>query len=231
MPSGSPSKRRKKTPATPSKTRTLDYFFAKQTAPQSPSRRAPHTAATTSLTEDPGHGLTDEEYARKLAEEWANEDSQATAASSAMASGNESGTSKRKRSSSPETSDRTPTVSGVHPIKPPAPEPSEAEIPKTKEVSVQADEEVRRVVDSIPFDSDPSSFDPDAYESLVNNWPEGNATYALLTRAFVLVDGTRSRIKIVDTLVNFIRTMIRLDPESLLPAVSSAPAFVDGLRA
>ena len=49
---------------------------------------------------------------------------------------------------------------------------------------------------------------------------EGGATYALLTRCFVLVSGTTSRIKIVDTLVNCLRLLIEGDPDSLLPAVS-----------
>lgn len=42
---------------------------------------------------------------------------------------------------------------------------------------------------------------------------------ALLTRCFVLVSGTSSRIKIVDTLVNCLRVIIEADPDSLLPAV------------
>jgi len=47
----------------------------------------------------------------------------------------------------------------------------------------------------------------------------GNASYALLTRAFILANATTSRIKIVDTLVNFLRVLIEGDPSSVLPAV------------
>ncbi|KAK8034265.1 DNA ligase I [Apiospora rasikravindrae] len=47
----------------------------------------------------------------------------------------------------------------------------------------------------------------------------GDASYALLTRCFILINGTTSRIKIVDTLVNCLRVIIEADPSSLLPAV------------
>jgi DNA ligase-1 len=60
----------------------------------------------------------------------------------------------------------------------------------------------------------------------------GHITYALLTQGFILINSTQSRIKIVDTLVNLLRTIIEGDPESLLPAVwlatnSIAPPYVD----
>ncbi|KAK3168097.1 hypothetical protein OEA41_004543 [Lepraria neglecta] len=75
---------------------------------------------------------------------------------------------------------------------------------------------------SIPFDENPTTFDPSKYiPDLQKHWATegGNASYGLLTRCFVLVNSTQSRIKIVDTLVNFLRTLIEGDPESLLPAV------------
>lgn len=83
-----------------------------------------------------------------------------------------------------------------------------------------ADEDT--VSQTIPFDESPLVFDPQKYvPDLKASWAEygGGASYALLARAFVLVNGTQSRIKIVDTLVNLLRTIIEGDPSSLLPAV------------
>ncbi|OXV05634.1 hypothetical protein Egran_06598 [Elaphomyces granulatus] len=75
---------------------------------------------------------------------------------------------------------------------------------------------------SIPFDQSPLTFEPSEYvKELRKHWTShvGDASYALLTRGFVLVNGTQSRIKIVDTLVNLLRVIIEGDPTSLLPAV------------
>lgn len=66
-------------------------------------------------------------------------------------------------------------------------------------------------ITKIPFDTDPFAFDPSAYRTPV--------TYALLVRALILASSTRSRIKIVDTLTNLLRTIILSDPSSLLSAV------------
>ena len=86
--------------------------------------------------------------------------------------------------------------------------------------SGDADEDT--VSQTMPFDETPLVFDPQKYvPELQKSWAEhgGSASYALLARAFVLVNGTQSRIKIVDTLVNLLRTIIECDPSSLLPAV------------
>lgn len=75
---------------------------------------------------------------------------------------------------------------------------------------------------TISFDENPLIFDPSKYlPDLKTHWATegGKASYGLLTRSFVLVNSTQSRIKIVDTLVNFLRTIIEGDPDSLLPAV------------
>ncbi|KAL8952021.1 MAG: hypothetical protein Q9222_002040 [Ikaeria aurantiellina] len=75
---------------------------------------------------------------------------------------------------------------------------------------------------AVPFDESPMTFDPSRYlPDLQKQWTAhgGEASYGLLTRCFVLVNSTQSRIKIVDTLVNFLRTIIEGDPDSLLPAV------------
>jgi DNA ligase 1 len=75
------------------------------------------------------------------------------------------------------------------------------------------------LIDELPFDTDPLTFDPEDYKTLIESLPDGRTTYSILTRAFVLINSTRSRIKIVDTLTNFLRTIMACDPESLLPAV------------
>lgn len=77
---------------------------------------------------------------------------------------------------------------------------------------------------TIPFDESPLTFDPSKYiPDLQKIWAAecGDASYALLTRCFVLVNSTQSRIKIVDTMVNLLRTIIEGDPSSLLPTVRS----------
>jgi DNA ligase-1 len=89
---------------------------------------------------------------------------------------------------------------------------------------------------NVPFDQSPLTFDPQQYiPDLKKQWAKqegGHITYALLTQGFILINSTQSRIKIVDTLVNLLRTIIEGDPESLLPAVwlatnSIAPPYVD----
>ncbi|RPB25475.1 ATP-dependent DNA ligase [Terfezia boudieri ATCC MYA-4762] len=72
---------------------------------------------------------------------------------------------------------------------------------------------------TIPLDQDPLKFTPELYTPLIHSFPHSRATYALLTRCFVLINSTRSRIKIVDTLTNLLRLLIISDPHSLLPAV------------
>ena len=222
--------------------KTLDHFFAKKPA-----------GANTDPAPPRFDGLTDEEYARKLAKEWNSE------------AGNASAVSKRQRSSSVERLENsgsdgdgagigvsgagdtnklahkdTPPKEGtdevtvleypdsVQPLQktytaedpgskpPPLSSPKDAK----REVSLKAEEEFLKIIETIPMDTDPLSFDPDNYRDLSEYWPGGKATYGLLVKAFVLVNATKSRIKIVDTLVNLLRMLIRLDPESLLPAVS-----------
>lgn len=82
------------------------------------------------------------------------------------------------------------------------------------------------ITSSIPFDESPLKFRPSDYiPQLRQHWAAdgGYASYALLTRCFILVNNTQSRIKIVDTLVNLVRLLVEADPDSLLPAVSWTP--------
>lgn len=214
-----PSKRRKKTETTPHNGKTLDFFFKRKAneAPQSPSRKSDSTAELPNP-----QALGDEEIARQLAKQWAEED---------QAVGNVSEAKhreKRPRSSSEESLKvQDPADKPSASTKPPTKLESESketvadlQNPSDGTVSVEAEDETRKMIDTIPFDSDPLKFNPDDYHHLQETWPNGKATYALLVRAFVLANSTRSRIKIVDTLVNFLRTLICLDPDSLLPAVN-----------
>lgn len=76
----------------------------------------------------------------------------------------------------------------------------------------------------VPFDENPLTFDPLLYlPAFRKEWENygGATSYGLLVRCFVLVNSTQSRIKIVDTLVNLLRTIIEGDPKSLQPAVGS----------
>ena len=242
----SPTKKRKKNPPTTShKGKTLDYFFGKKSA-QSPapaeSRRSGQGSANTSV-----QGLNDEEYARQLARQWEEEDQTAAGSGDAGAhsgvkrrrsssieredaelakklaveedqdqKGEEDHPESNAFSRDRATESRSREKQTPGPINPTHPGPV---TPKKKEVSVQTEEDIIRTTESIPLDSDPLAFTPDDYRNLAHSWPGKKATYGLLTRAFVLVNGTRSRIKIVNTLVNLLRTLIRLDPESLLASV------------
>jgi DNA ligase-1 len=101
--------------------------------------------------------------------------------------------------------------------------------PKENTLSLQSAGSAEDAITSkIPFDQSPLTFDPSNYVTdLQSHWAaeSGNASYALLTRCFVLVNSTQSRIKIVDTLVNLLRVIIEGDPSSLLPTVRTLYCF------
>ncbi|RDA87057.1 hypothetical protein CP532_3217 [Ophiocordyceps camponoti-leonardi (nom. inval.)] len=145
--------------------------------------------------------VTDEELALKLQAEW-NREPETTAGSEGCANGEKSVTSEGVKKS--EMSE------------PPAQAPNST-------LSLQSTDMAEDVVNSsIPLDEPPLTFDPSKYvPRLKECWASegGNASYGLLTRTFVLVSATTSRIKIVDTLVNCLRLLIEGDPSSLLPAV------------
>jgi DNA ligase 1 len=72
---------------------------------------------------------------------------------------------------------------------------------------------------SIPLDKDPLQFDPAIDARCAGTWSSQNTPYAFLTHAFILINSTRSRLKIVDYLVNALRVVTHHDPTSLLPLV------------
>jgi DNA ligase-1 len=219
----SPAKKRKtnKYEASSQPVRGLDYFFAKQKdAAKAKPIVQPATKTAEKLPDLNGgssSSLTDEELARKLQEEWDREDGATTA------DGNSS--------SHPIVTETAQHQDGTEDHK----ELGDATVPIAKQTlpffekakstlslqSTATDEDI--VTAMIPFDESPLTFKPSKYiPELQKTWAldGGHVTYALLTRCFVLVNGTTSRIKIVDTLVNMLRTIIESDPDSLLPAVS-----------
>lgn len=219
----SPAKKRKlnsgaKQPAAQPK--GLEYFFSKQKQSEVLNKSNEQDGASSSATVS----LTDEELARKLQAEWDQE----VANEAAAVRG-----SQKSQNSTPKTegteviaetadSDSTPT-STSRPVESTAettPRKQDAKKTLALQSTGMADD---LITETIPLDESPLTFDPSKYiKELQEYWAAegGNASYALLTRCFVLVSGTTSRIKIVDTLVNCLRILIESDPSSLLPAVS-----------
>ncbi|UQC81020.1 DNA ligase I [Colletotrichum lupini] len=221
----SPSKKRKLNDqsSTGVPSRGLEYFFSKQkqngTSSLKPTTEpAPEAISNGTGSADQQPELTDEELARKLQAEWdaevQNERAESTPCPEPVndpslrlneTNGEEPIEAKSGLKGSP-TSSVLPIVT-----------------PKTKTLSLSSVANAEDTVSAtIPLDQSPLIFDPSEYvPRLKESWAAegGHASYAFLTRCFILVSATQSRIKIVDTLVNCIRVLIEADPESLLPAV------------
>ncbi|KAI1074011.1 ATP-dependent DNA ligase [Whalleya microplaca] len=195
----------------------LEYFFSKQTQ-NSSAAKAQDDAPSSSLAPAQDHELTDEELARKLQAEWDREpESPAPRQATPQISGPPppAVADLRYLNHTGETADSSP-----RPQKPPSVKTENKGRGTLSLQSVAAS--VDTLSETIPFDESPLTFDPAKYvPQLREHWENdgGNASYALLTRCFILVSSTASRIKIVDTLVNCLRVLIEGDPESLLPAV------------
>jgi DNA ligase-1 len=238
----SPAKRRKKNDyrASNQPVRSLDYFFAKQqkgaagpaavsagTAPEDESNGSLHQNRDTDT-----QLLADEELARKLHEEWNKEEHNAAGSGSSTDLYEGPLKAQTKGDDDREGMQQGPPVAVT-----PKLDTSVSPTPKQKNTlslqSTAAEEDTTSA--NIPFDQSPLEFEPSKYiPDLQKHWAVegGHATYSLLTRCFVLVNSTTSRIKIVDTLVNLIRTLIEGDPDSLLPAVwlatnSISPPYID----
>jgi DNA ligase-1 len=238
----SPAKRRKKNDHNGSNhpVRSLDYFFAKQKEDATKGLAGTTETDKNETTEkvkaagQNGPALTDEELARQLQDEWNKEDQKGTAAESHndLYDGPEKHETTRDTASEVSQDHKPPK-----PATPPPPKTLPLAPPKQKNtLSLQSTTVEEDTISlTIPFDQSPLEFDPQNYiPDLQKHWvaEEGHASYALLTRCFVLVNSTTSRIKIVDTLVNLLRTIIEGDPESLLPAVwlatnSISPPYID----
>lgn len=220
---GSPAKRRKlndSSKTSPATSRSLDFFFGKQTQniPSRPTNGEPNAETSVESSK-----LTDEELARKLQAEWDREAAgEATGAPPAKDKSGENETvngeaTKDTSANGVGSDDLREASSDVQTD----PRPAQTKGKNTLSLQSTASEE-DIITSSIPFDESPLTFEPSKYVSeLQSHWVAegGNASYALLTRCFVLVNGTQSRIKIVDTLVNLLRVIIEGDPGSLLPTV------------
>lgn len=228
----SPAKRRKKNDSKPAAvpSRSLDFFFGKQKQIADLNDGLASEPPTSSEVKDEHkeNGLTDEEVARKLQAEWAEQDrkEQVNGDTNAAAVGAEAAVTK------------TQDIDEGVLAKPPLTNLGDPTVNKEQKPDVlglkSAASSEDTITLTIPFDQSPLTFDPQDYiPDLQKHWAAegGDASYALLTRCFVLINSTQSRIKIVDTLVNCLRTLIEGDPESLLPAVwlatnSIAPPYV-----
>lgn len=219
----SPAKKRKLNNGAKQPARGLEYFFAKQKNGQSSSEAANGQSNDSTQDGKPSaeaEDLTDEELARKLQSEWDNEGR----------NGHDGGLQDHQAEPEvivEETAARTleepEATKDDKPVADVFTKPAPLVLGQGKTLSLSsaaATEDVAAA--SIPLDESPLTFEPSKYISLLQeSWSTdgGDASYALLTRCFVLVNGTSSRIKIVDTLVNCIRLLIEGDPDSLLPAV------------
>jgi len=198
----SPAKKRKLTGAnsSPQKVRSIESFFKGQSS-QSSHKPEPDVTEQT---------LSDEALARKLQAEW-NEEENAQSSTNSNHENTESSTPRLEKNTDPSP----PPIQTDAPVL--------ATAPKKNTLSLQSSTGTEDTVSlAVPFDQSPQTFDAGKYAAeLRPHWAAagGDATYALLTRAFVLANSTTSRIKIVDTLVNFLRVLIEGDPESVLPAV------------
>ena len=61
--------------------------------------------------------------------------------------------------------------------------------------------------------------DPLTYEPPLKPWTTSSVPYSFLTHTLVTLNGTRSRIAIINVLTNAIRTIILRDPTALLPTL------------
>ncbi|KAK6609030.1 DNA ligase [Botrytis cinerea] len=221
---GTPTKRRKLNNDTKSSgSRNLDFFFGKQKKDEEglSSRQAGSPILSSPGSAGPSE-LTDEQLARKLQEEWNRESIGAEEVAE-----NHSVKIDEKLAEAPipavATTSHTyegTSINGIHDqlnIKPPRPNTNK------NTLSLQsAGTAEDNISSSIPLDESPLTFEPSKYVfDLQKHWAAegGDASYALLTRCFVLVNSTQSRIKIVDTLVNLLRIIIEGDPDALLPTV------------
>lgn len=218
----SPAKKRKLNSDVKSPAKGLEYFFAKQK--QNAAASAPKQEGDAGLTfpedklsEKPENEMTDEELARKLQAEWDQEEARPDHNGGGEAVENEA----NHPPDPPEDKSVQIETSTV-------PQPEVASILGLKgkgknTLSLQSTADAEETISAtVPLDESPLTFDPSKYvPDLQKAWAAegGKASYALLTRCFVIVGGTTKRIKTVDTLVNCVRLLIEADPDSLLPAV------------
>ncbi|KAH8174794.1 ATP dependent DNA ligase domain-containing protein [Sarocladium implicatum] len=213
-----PTKKRKlnngSTTSSPSK--GLEYFFSKQRQSNSGATKSDVIGDDKNgeIVDDLKQEMTDEELARKLQAEW---DREAAASTESEARGRQNGSS----GSNPGAVGPSSASEPNHISEPPATVETLSTKPKTLTLQSAGNSD-DTTTSGIPLDETPLTFDPARYVAeLKTHWASegGDASYALLTRCFVLASATNSRIKIVDTMTNCLRLLIEGDPSSLLPAV------------
>ena len=194
----SPARKRKRNAPESSTqpSRSIASFFQGQATKQA-EKKTEHKPDH--ATEDTEQSLSDEALARKLQEEWNQEESH------------------------PDPAEEPTTATTTTTITPSIPTPDPEPPAKKNTLSLQSSAGTEDTISlSVPLDQSPLKFDSAKYaQELQSHWAAegGDASYALLTRAFVLANATTSRIRIVDTLVNLLRVLIEGDPQSVLPAV------------
>jgi DNA ligase 1 len=229
----SPTKRRKidksASKTSPASSRTLDYFFSKHKKDQT------QLTDDTKRCEDPvqdASELTDEQLAKRLQAQWDQESGSVSLAAGAPSQANLNkecldtpSTHKRKAevfynigdASSLNSGSRGESAGTVANLR------TDLEFTSNQTLTLQSANAVEHNSSTtVPLDESALTFEPHKYvRDLQKDWAtdSGDAFYSLLTKCFVLVNSTQSRIKIVDTLVNLLRTIIEADPSSLLPTV------------
>lgn len=222
---GTPVKRRKlnnDSKASPVAGRSLDYFFGKQRQTQLPNLEERSQKRDVQESDE----QSDEQLARKLQDEWNKESRDESLVAPALGGKDVSATA---------SNSNTPPISATEEELVVGTQGAVQELSKLKTQTPASQEHPRNTLAlqsaglaedttsvHIPLDTSPLTFDPSKFvPELQKHWSieGGHASYALLTRCFVLVNATQSRIKIVDTLVNTLRVIIEGDPDSLVPAV------------
>ncbi|ODH46596.1 hypothetical protein GX48_07291 [Paracoccidioides brasiliensis] len=218
-----PAKKRKLNEPGPAnqRTRGIESFFRSQKSA---------SAAITPAQLEPGTPLADEELARKLQAKWDEEAKSGNQCSSNLQDYQNPSTLEAKPEGLTQEFGTRLQTHGT-----PACGDVSGNGKPNRVLSLQISSSAEDTISqSIPFDQSPLTFEPSSYaENLRAHWAleGGHASYAILTRAFVLVNNTQSRIKIVDTLVNLLRLLIEADPGSLVFAVwlatnAIAPPYV-----
>ena len=230
----SPAKRRKKNDFQPSSqpVRSLDFFFGKQKGAVQRKTEEHNTGNENTEVQPPqliasiDSGLTDEQLARQLQDEWNNH---GTITGDAYHVGDSEPVANPLDNNSNKSFSGSVVIAGTQTAVSGEAVKNEANkkidtTAKPPTLSLQSVASIEETaVTSLPFDENPLTFDPSKYlPDLKKLWVTegGDTSYSLLIRCFALVNSTQSRIKIVDTLVNFLRTIIEGDSGSLLAAVS-----------
>jgi DNA ligase 1 len=231
--SGTPSPKKKRRLETTPVKHSLEFFFAKQA--QTPPRRVKEesTFSATRGTEDveiqrlkqeladeklarelqeleTASKTNDEQFARQLDEFYHSVDGDSTITDEPVTPiKNKKYSGKDLDTPTPDRADKS-NLERMNSLSPLAMKVAG----KSTEIQTSLKE-----ICAIPLDKDPLAFDPAVDAACADSWSPQKTPYAFLTHAFILINSTRSRLKMVDYLVNTLRVVIHHDPLSLLPLV------------